>query len=183
MVHPEIIRLYRENNCEYWETANDANETSFFQQAAAAKKAVKHIITAVYRLRRGKKDYVFYHETLKSFNPKGAVIHHSRTIGKYNLPIFTRTIYGDAGESRPEIESHQEVYELEFKDWSKELDEQLTDDTGFVLITPQRKYGGFSREDFFKRSFEELEQIGRYGTLHRDLQEEVRKQKAERIRK
>ena len=183
MVHPQIIKAYSDNQCQFWESANDINESAFFQQAAVAKKPVKHSITAVYRLKRGSKEHVFYHETLKSFNPKGAVIHHSRTIGKYNLPIFTKTIVGDTGESRPEIESHQEIYELEFKDWSKELDEQLTDDTGFVLITPQRKYGGFSRDDFFNRSFEELEQIGRYGTLHRDLQEEVRKQKTLRIRK
>lgn len=184
MVHPSVLAAYREASCEYWESANDTNETGFFTMAKQAKKPIKHLITQVYRLRRGKKEYVFYHETLHSFNAKGGKIDHSRTIGKYQKPTFTKIIVGDAGESRSEIESHTEVYELEFpKDWTKELDEQLTDDAGFVLITAQRKYSGFSRDDFFKRSFEELEQIGRYGTLHRDLQEEVRKQKAERIRK
>ena len=89
--------------------------------AKDAKKPVKHLITQVYRLKRGIKEYIFYQETLKSFNAKGARIDHSRTIGKYQKPIFTKSIFGDIGEFRSEIEGFEEVYELELKDWTPEL--------------------------------------------------------------
>ena len=180
-MHPEVLKKYKENDFEIaLERAEDINGKNFFDQAKQSKAEIKHEITKIMRIRKSRKEYFYYGEALKSRNYLGNPIHLYRTIGKYDDPIFRSQVDPSTGNKMAvEIESTETVYEFEWpKQWTDELEEKVTESVDLLIITPGRKYGGFTFSDFKEKSFDELVTIGKFGTSNPVIIKELEKKPA-----
>jgi hypothetical protein len=186
-MHPKVLEKYRENAYEIaLERASDGNERRFFEGAKAAKQPVKHEITNIVRVRKGKEEYFYYIEELNSRNYIGNQIHHFRTVGIYEDPSFRNQVNPETGKKvATEILKTETVYEFEWpKDWAPELENQITENVDLLVITPGRKYGGFTYPEFKERSFDELVTISKFGTLNPGIPRELqKKQKTGKVKK
>lgn len=170
MVHPEVLKAYKENDFPYFSRAEDDNEKVFWEKAKASQHEVEHIITQVFRLKVGTDEKMYYQETLRSKDYLNNPIDHSRTVGKYDKPQFVKKLDPQSGKALPtEVNGTKTIYELDFD--KKRLDQLIKDgaineNTNFVLITLGRRYGGFAYEEFSTNTFQELFNIGKYGVAN-----------------
>ena len=176
-MHPEVIKKYKENDFDIGlERAEDVNEKNFLDQAKAAKQPIKHEIMKIVRGRNGKEEYFYYGEELTSFNYLGNKIMHYRTVGKYEDPQFRFQINEQGNKVATEIESHETVYEYKWPEqWTDELEELVSDKVDLLLITPGRKYGGFSFDQFKQYDYDQLKTLGTFGTLNPVIINEIQK--------
>jgi len=168
MVRQEVLKAYKDNNYDYFSRAEDDNEKIFFEKAKASQHEVDHQITQVFRLKNGKDEKMYYQETIRSKDYLNNPIDHSRVVGKYEMPNFITRLDPQTGKALPvEVNGHTTIYDLDFD--KKRLDQlvkegSINENTNFVLITLGRRYGGFAYEEFVSNTFQELNDLGKYGT-------------------
>lgn len=180
MVHPEVLKAYKDANYEYWERAEDKNEEVFFEKAKASQHEIEHQITQVFRLKVGTEEKMYYQEILRSKDYLNNPIDHNRTVGKYDLPVFIKRIDPNTGKALPtEVSEHKTVYELDFDKKRLDLEVKrgtINEKTNFVLITLGRRYGGFAYEEFANSTFQELYDLGKYGAIRPTFKDREKKQ-------
>jgi len=187
-VHPKVLEKYIEAGYELdedkkligvLESASDANEKAFWTQVKSSKQPVKKEIKKIIRLRKQGKELFYYHESLESKNYLGNKIHFYHTVGFYKLPEFNRVADSKTGRVQvTDIESEEDVYEYEWpRDWTSDMEDIISETVDLLIMTPARKYGGFSFEDFKEKSFDELVTIGKYGTTNPIIINELKKKK------
>lgn len=176
-MHPEVIKKYKENGFEIaLERAEDINETNFLEQVKASKQPVKREITKIIRVRKAGQEHFYYGEELTSFNYLGNKIQHYHTVGKYEDPVFRFHVNDQGKKVATEIESHETVYEYNWPNaWSDELESLVSETVDLLIITPGRKYGGFTYPQFKESSFDDLVTFGRFGTLNPVIINELKK--------
>ena len=178
MVHPNVAKAYKEAEFEIREMASDVNERSFFEAATIAKEPVKRKITQIVRTKNSGKEYFYYDEHLTSKNKLGNKIDHTRRAGVYQAPNFAYQLNENGERFTTEIESTETVYELKWKeDFTADLQALVSDKVSLVLIGLGRNYSGFSYEQFKDCTYEELETIGKFGSLNPAVIERVKKKK------
>ncbi len=179
-MHPTVIKKYQDAGLDIYERASDANEAAFWDQVKTSGKPVKKEITKIVRLRKGKEEKFYYHEELKSRDHLGNKIHCYHVVGTYKDPEFTTRVDAKTGKAViTEVEEETEVYEYKWPEqWTNELEELITETVDLLVVTPSRKYGGFSFEDFKEQSFDNLVTLGKYGTLNPVQIESIKQKKA-----
>ena len=177
--HPKVLQAYQEADFfeNYVPKANEENEKAFWLVVEQAKQPVKREITKIVRVKKGGKEYFYYHEELTTRDHVKNEHHCFHTVGKYKMPEFNSAYDPKTGKVRAkEIVREEEVYEFEWPDkWTPELEELVKEDVDLLVITTGRKYGGYSFDDFKERTFDELVTIGRFGTLEPKTIEAVKR--------
>jgi hypothetical protein len=181
-LHPEVSRRRQEvGYVQDLETASDQNEKRFFDQVKKAGNPIKREIQTLVRIKNGKDEHFYYHETLRSTDSIGNEIHHYRVVGKYDDETYEMMINPNTGEKMVNgIQRKETVYEFKWPDdFTEELEDLVLDKCDLLLITRHgRHYGGFTWEQFTEESFEDLETIGRYGTKNPKVLTELKKDNA-----
>jgi hypothetical protein len=183
MTHAKVLQRMKEYN---WnpedhgiERAEDQLEKRFLALAKEAKSPVKKEITAIYRIRENNHEYFWYAEEWSAKDSLGNTIqHYKNPIGKYEEPDFRVEIDPATGDKvATEILSQETKYELEWpKDFTKEMEKRLYKKVSLTVVTMNRKYGGFTWEDYKERRFDDLVTFGRFGTFN-PTSKELEKQK------
>ncbi len=179
-MHPAAEKKYKQADFQLaLESASDQNEATFFEKAKLAKQAVTREITAIYRLKKAQQEYFYYGEELRSKDNLGNMIDHYRTVGLYKDPSFRYQLNQDGNKVATEIQNLETVYEYKWPDdWTTELESLVSENVSLTVITPSRKYGGFTLDDFIHRSFDELLVFGKFGTYNPVVISELNKAKA-----
>ncbi len=183
MTHAKVLQKMRENGWDPElhgvESASDQLEKRFLGLAKEAKAPIKKEITSIYRIRERNKEFFWYAEEASSKDSNGNTIqYYKNPIGKYENPDFRVEVDEATGNKvATEIISHETVYELSWpKDFTPEMEKRLYKKVSLTIVDQNRKYGGFSWQDYKERSFDELVTLGRFGTLNPVIQNELKKQ-------
>jgi hypothetical protein len=188
MTHPKVLERYKEHN---WvvdiEPANDAHEKLFLDFIKKHKLPMKKVIQGMFRTKVGNEEYFWYHESWQSHDLVGnEITHFNPHVGKYEDPIFSFDVDTGTGEIRATgIQRTEPKYELKWPDditpeIEKRLDPRKVD---LNIITPEGKhYHVATFEQFKNESFENLVNIGRYGTKNQIIVNELKKDNTDQIR-
>jgi hypothetical protein len=151
------------------ESANDVNLKNFYEKVKMSGKPIRREIQSIYRMKVGNREVFWYHQRLSSFDALNNDLEvFFPSIGKYDLPTFDYVNDAATGARFAQsIKSHETKYELEWKkDFTPELEQDVIDKVDLIVIAQGRHYGGYSWDEFKNRTFEELVQIGKYGTIN-----------------
>jgi hypothetical protein len=167
-MHPHVRKAYVEAGFPLPDTPQDAREASFRRRTKRAKEEdIKKFINQVWRISQGpKKEYIFYE--IKEVGPDlvGNEDTFTEIRGRYDMPKFRRVYDNTTGEARiTQIAGSETIYEIPYSKGKMEeiLKSGDSENTVFTLALGNRKYGGFTREDFTNKSFEELAEMALYG--------------------
>lgn len=178
--HPKVLAAMKEANVlqDYLPKASEENEKNFWLMVEDAKKPVNRFITKLIRVKKGKQEYFFYHEEVKSKNIVGTPIHYYHTVGKVEVPQYIQEYDEKTRKLKTtDVEGYQTEYELSWpKDFTDELKEMVTENCDLTLInTDNKHYGGYTQEQFTSYSFEDLLTFGKFGTLTPKILAEIEK--------
>jgi len=177
VLHPKVKQKYEQNNFPIdVEKASDQNEHNFLTQA---KSDIKKTIVKIVRVKANGKEHFFYGEEWTSKNYLGnKIMHYNDPVGKYEDPNF-RTVVDDKGNPTvAEVEGFDTVYEYSWpSDWTEEMEARLGENVDLIVKHINRKYGGFSFEDFKNKSFDDLVRFGIFGTYNPAEQKQLEKRK------
>jgi hypothetical protein len=172
-MHVKTIAEYKKHNAQDlmvpFLSACDENIRVFMGKSKMSGKPVKREINAIYRLKQGNKEYFTYHQKLSSVDALDNYIEcWFPGLGKWEKPTFSFITNPETGAKIADgIRSTQIIYELEWpKDFTKDLEEDLSDTVDLIVISQGRKYGGYDFQTFKDRKFDELVTIGKYGVLN-----------------
>lgn len=181
-MHVKEVAEYRKNNAENLlppedvKPAVDQNIETFLKKSKMSGKPVKRQITQVHRRRIGNKEYFTYHQQLSSFD---SLDNHIEcwfpNIGKWEKPSFEYITNPDTGSKiATAVRNRETQYELHWpKDFTEEIQKDLTENVDLIVITSSRKYGGYDLEEFKKRSFDELVTYGKYGVFSKPVEKVI----------
>jgi hypothetical protein len=170
-MHKKVLAQYKKYNAELPDltTANEENIRIFYEKTKASGKPIRREITKIVRLKEEGKEWFYYGQELRSQDSLGNEIEvYMQPVGKYDLPEFSFIVDPHTDARIPNgIKSTSTVYELEWpKEWTPELEKDVSDNVDLVLIKQNRHYGGYSFDEFKLRTFDELVTLGKYGTLN-----------------
>jgi hypothetical protein len=167
MVHPKVLKAYKDNDFEYQTTAHDDALRDFHY---ITKKFPKNeIITKIYRVKHGRGEYLFYSHRLEAEDNNGNFRDATEdNVGKYQMPQFRKEYNAATGDAQAvEIVRHETIYEIKFS--PKELDKLMKkidpDNHYFYVISPMnnKPYNIENFDDFRNAKFEELLSLGKSG--------------------
>ena len=182
--HPKVLEAYKAAGDRFLEDyltrPEEENEKNFWLAVADSKAPVKRVITKLIREKVGKKEYFFYHEQVKSTNIVGSPIHFYHRVGFVEIPNFIKTFNEKTRQLQStDIDGYTPLHEFEWpKDFTEEIKSLVVDDCDLVLIHRNEHYGGYSLEQFYESSFDDLLMYGKFGTVNPLIINEVKKQEA-----
>jgi hypothetical protein len=172
-MHVKTQAEYKKHNAEelmlQFLSAGDENIRIFMEKAKTSGKPVKREINSIYRLKQGNKEYFTYHQKLSSEDSLGNYIEcWFPGLGKWEKPSFSFITNPETGAKIADsIRSTEIIYELEWpKDWTSELENDLSSKVDMIIDTGNRKYGGYDWSQYKNSSFQDLITIGKYGQLN-----------------
>lgn len=203
MPNEVVLAEYRKANMEYRLTTEDYVEDDWIRktgQDLPIPRPIRKRINTVYRKKVGaKQEYLLYNETQIGTNENGNQdFHFSRTVGAYDLPRFETKYNNEQRKYVPySISGQQRKYSIPFsnENLQKILTGQSTGapsersadagieehDTKFVLDAGYARFGGFTADDFFNRTWDELmtkATTGKYPEAEKKVQEKQREKPA-----
>jgi hypothetical protein len=188
MTHPKVLQRYQEVG---WSTdlepANDVNEKMFLDFIKNKLPMTKKI-QSMYRTRIGNEEFFFYHERWSSNDLIGNEISHFNPhVGTWEEPFFSFDVDSQSGEIRPTaILRTEQRYELKFpQDLTSEIEKKLDPKVQFYIKIPggtHKWYRVATWEQFKTESYENLLNIGRYGTKNQVIVNELKKDNTDQIR-
>ena len=117
--NPAILAAYRDAKAEdlyFRNIPENVNEERLFLHSKSSNTPIRHLITHLYRkLDFDGKEYCYFGEELFSRDYFSNEIQHFRTVGKYSLPIISKTYTLNPGRivATSDIQKLQEKQERE----------------------------------------------------------------------
>jgi hypothetical protein len=180
-LHKKVLAVYKKHSAEALlpglTSASEENQRIFYEKSKTSGAPIHREIQAIYRTKIKGKEYFWYHQELRSEDSlQNEIEVFMPHIGKYETPFFSFVTDPNTGAKIPtDIKRTEDVYELQWpKDWTSELEEDLTDKLNLVLIANGRHYGGYTWDDFKNRTFEELLTFGKYGVFSKPVNEIIK---------
>ena len=167
MVHPVIEAEYKKAGFPLPTTPQDTRELAFKRLTRKNADKNEKVINQVWRVSAGRdKDYIVYEEKEIGLDHQDNEVSMVRTIGKYSKPTFRNKNNAYGEPIATEFVGEKTIYEIPYsKQKMREiLDSGDSSNTTFVLQVGNQKFGDYGAEDFINKSFEELYQMGVYGT-------------------
>jgi len=167
--HPQVTKLYQENDFKYNKTLQDRNYDAWYDEVKRSNISI--LITQFFRTQRtGKKDYLYYDAILFGTDRKGNRTPFTMRFGTYERPTFYKAVdqRTDKVESQ-QVEEKITTYDIPYTDkLFDELLEQASDDRlNLVVVTPGRTYNINDPIDFRDATHTELIEMGTTGrSLH-----------------
>jgi len=170
MPHPEVVKAYNEAKFPIPQSPQDVGEATYRQKTKKAREdEIKKTINQVWRTSMGpNKDFIFYEykETAPDFaeNPTD----HTFQEGRYDKPKFKNVFNAQSGEPEATTLSGFETkYDIPYSKGKMQeiLDSGDSSNTFFTLVVGNRKYGGFTAEDFVNKPYDELVEMAVYGNV------------------
>jgi len=163
MVHPKAKQIYDDNNLFYLETAHDQTEKLFKEKSK--DRPIKTRVDAIYRLKVGGEEYLYWSETQFGTDYMGNRISWFNQVGKWDLPIVHKEYFPDQNKSiATNIDDFEEQFDYPFtKEKLEELLKLSHHKTMYMIDSGYIKYGSFSRDEFLNKSFDELLYKGKTG--------------------
>jgi hypothetical protein len=152
----------------------DANETvlqRFLKITQKGKIPIERSVNQIVRTRSKGKDYLYFAVIYSAFDRAGNFATASDdTIGCVFVPkVVSRNQVTDEGETitvSADVLDINPAYSIQFsKENLEALKPYLAEKLSLVVKAENRKYSGFSWDDFANRSMEELVLISRFGTI------------------
>lgn len=166
-MHPKVKQAYNEAGFQIPATPQDAREENFRRRTKRAEDKIQKFINQVYRISQGpKKDFIFYELKEVGNDLAGNEDTLTTQIGRYDMPKFRKLYNNATGEAEAvQLAGTETVCEYPYSKAEMEriLNSGNSENTTFTLIMGNRKYGGFTREDFINKSFDELAEMAIYG--------------------
>lgn len=171
--HPEVTRLYKENNYLYYKSCHDINYENWY---AATKKTgkvsdgkISIVINQMCRTKRMGKDYIFYDANLYGTDRTGNRLAFNTVFGTYQKPVFRKTIDQRTDEViSHDIESQETIYEYEYTpELFDSLLEQAVEESEnqhlSLVVIGTRNYSITDPQQFRDATYQELIEIGKTG--------------------
>jgi hypothetical protein len=182
-----LIKCYQDADAmDTWIDYNIKPEYQNNRRIWAASKGsgnkVKHSIFALYRLKVGRNEYLFFYDSISTKDYFGNSLMTPVEIGRWSKPTLSRTYGINPGTikttvspedmkpqpSEASIECHETIYDFP---WTPKLVETLKQWYEEGIISPDckfyawgsTKYGVQRWEDFIGLSFQDLELLGQVG--------------------
>lgn len=192
--HPNVVEAWKKAGYVPDDVAVPRTEQVFFQKVGQAsatqyggiklithtkedpQRPIKRSVTRLYRVRQGEGECLYYTEELHGQNFRGKFEDHSRTVGKYDEPVFEFDVDRETGERTATSVHHTDTkYEIpfttgKFKDPSTGVETTLeelplSENCKFHVRVPGRTYAlpGITLDEFTEKSFSELVEYGKTG--------------------
>jgi hypothetical protein len=169
-MHPKVKRAYEEAKFQVPANPADTNEEIFRRKTKRARpEDVKVVINQVWRTSQGpNKDFIFYEKKEIIPDLAGNEDTLTKTEGKYRMPKFTNVYNNQTGDVESvALRGFETQYDIPYSPQKMReiLESGDSSNTIFTLVINDRKYGGFSAEDFIDRPYDELVQLAYHGQI------------------
>lgn len=169
---PELKKLHDDNNIKYDKNQFDTNYENWYNlvrrdsESGVPKRPIFQKITQIYRVKRGKKEFLIYNEELIGTDHEHNTEVFSHLYGRYKKPSFRR-VY-DYKTKSVTVTKEGDVEDVYFIPFSKKKLDELYEaipegvEPSLIVHTGVRRYGGtgiFTMEEFRDLPFEDLVKI------------------------
>lgn len=159
MVHEKTAKMYADAGMTVPVKTEDQVKANFERLTKGQKR--KYRIDQMYRVSRIDRDYIVYNQTIISEDFPGNEITCSETVGYHEEPKFHKTYDTETGEPRSvSVSGTETVYDIPAtkENILKILNgpDVIPTNTNFVLDHANVKYGGFTRDEFVNKHFDDL---------------------------
>lgn len=160
-MHPKAKEAYSQAGFDIPPTPQEANELVFRRKTKRAKEGeIKKFINQVWRISKGgKEEFIIYEQKEVGADLAGNEDTFTSMVGRYDMPKFRKVYNNVSGEvDAVNLSGTETVYEIPYskKNMEEVLNSGNSDNTAFTLWAGNRKYGGFTRDDFVDKSLDEL---------------------------
>jgi hypothetical protein len=177
MVHPRTLELYKQNNFEYVKTTEDYVHERFEEDTRGNPKRFR--VVQIYRIREDspEQEYLIYDLLTISTDVFGNERHKSERVGFHEEPNFIRR-YDEQTKTAvvTGISDRKTVYDIPA---SKENIEKILamqskgepSKISFVIKNGNQVFGGFTKDEFLNRHFDDLTFKSIEGVYPRELKQ------------
>jgi len=166
--HPEVTRLYKENDFKYTKEIEDRNYEDWYDEVKRGKVTI--LITQFFRNSVNKKDYIYYDAMLFGTDRKGNRSPFTIRMGVYEKPTFRMDLDSRTDKVLSnQILEKRKVYDIQYSPqlFDNLLEQATEDNLNMQVVTPGKNYTIHDVTAFRDATYPELVEIGKTGrSLH-----------------